>query len=176
MDLIKIKLGNLRTEYNFREKHLMTQTNKMEENKYYAPSIEEFHDGFEFELFNYDKEEYQKEALGFKDFYSPIITEQIKNNKCRVKFLDKEDIEAEGFEYDNNHEPIPPRKDSLELPKSYFKDDQLCTGQLWILSHYAKDNIIWIEYIKDCGSEGYLFKGKINNKSEYKRVLKMIGV
>ena len=62
------------------------------------------------------------------------------------------------------------------IPTAYSLDNQLHTGELWMLYHYEQDNMVWIEYIKDCGGMGYLFKGTINNKSELKRVLKQIGI
>lgn len=146
-------------------------------NKYYTPEISEFHVGFEYEA---------KVPNG--EWISICYTELDKNTiydveekLVRTKYLDREDIECFGieeikFEFDNNSEPIPPRKDSLEMPKAYGLDDQLITGQAWILYHYEKDNVIWIEYIKDCSGEGYLFKGKCKNKSRLKLILQWTGI
>jgi hypothetical protein len=44
------------------------------------------------------------------------------------------------------------------------------------LYHFTSDNKVWIEYIKNCSGEGYLFKGIIKNKSELKRILSQIGI
>jgi len=98
----------------------------------------------------------------------------------RVKHLDRDDIESFSktdfpeikFEYDNNSEPAPSRDGKYMCPTAYLLDDQLHSGELWILYHYEEDNMVWIEYIKDCGGMGYIFKGIANNKSELKRILK----
>ena len=150
--------------------------------KYYTPEIEEFHVGFEYE--------YRSVKYMFLRSKNPIaynlslISDEINLGYIRVKHLDREDIESFNktwfeeikFEYDNNVEPIPARHGTNELPDGYYLDDQLDTGELWILYHYKSDGMVWIEYVKDCGGEGYLFKGIIKNKSELRRVLKMIGV
>jgi hypothetical protein len=158
------------------------------DDKYYTPTIEEFHVGFEYEYLNiksvWVKSNDFSNEYDYED--SPLygVIKGIEDTEVRVKYLDKEDIEGFSktnfpeitFKYDNNAEPIPGRKDTFALPKAYFLDDQLYSGQLWILYHWENDNVVWIEYIKDCAGEGYLFKGVIKNKSELKRILKMIGV
>lgn len=153
----------------------------MGDSKYYIPSIEEFHVGFEFERTR------SAVAISEDDWYKDTIEDQRdiaevgKYEELRVKRLDREDIESFGiedikFEYDNNAEPIPSRKDSRELPTAYLLDDQFVTGQAWYLYHYEKDNVIWIEYIKDCGGQGFLFKGNCKNKSQLKHILQWIEI
>lgn len=153
--------------------------------KYYTPSIEEFHVGFEYEIEDIHDSlvdtTWRKQTYGFSD--TAIGIQEIGLKSMRVKYLDREDIESchkEHFKelkfvYDNNAEPIPGRT-PYECPTAYLLDDQLYTGQLWILYHFESDGMVWIEYVKDCGGQGYLFKGTIKNKSELKRILKQIGV
>lgn len=152
-----------------------------EKNKYYTPEVEEFHVGFEYEWQEEKGQKWTKEVTP-NEISLEGYDEQ--KDRVRVKHLDREDIESFNktgfeeikFEYDNNVEPIPARHGTNELPDGYYLDDQLDTGELWILYHYKSDGMVWIEYVKDCGGEGYLFKGIIKNKSELRRVLKMIGV
>ena len=85
--------------------------------KYYTPAIEEFHVGFEFE------EEYVGSVRGMRtwvptkfrgDYSTNYMYENLTKHKtprCRVKFLDKEDIESLGFEF----------KEGTE--SSYIKDN-----------------------------------------------------
>jgi hypothetical protein len=164
--------------------------------RFYVPSIEEFHVGFEYEnklvdgYWNWngdtDKVVFTKDTnlQGIIDYPNLVL----------VKHLDREDIESFHkkyfyqypfhknidsieeipFKYDNNAEPTPGRT-PYECPKAYLMDDQLHSGQLWILYHYS-DGMVWIEYVKDSSSDGYLFRGFIKNKSELKRILTQIGV
>ncbi len=172
----------------------------MENTKYYTPNISEFHVGFEYEYTNtshqvamidfekdtvervgeptkvWDKNTYQ--GYGFND-----VRKLIDREALRVKYLDKEDIESLGWEYDNNAEPIPSRDDwnvpkttDYELPLAFiYTKTQLMDGRGYYLYLY-KDNTVWIDYIKDCCGMGYIFKGKIKNKSELKVLLKQLGI
>lgn len=78
------------------------------ETKYYTPTIEEFHIGFEFEeeFKNYhwakmirpNNDEYQFIKLTLDTSHSiSRITSKLKDNRVRVKCLDKEDIESLGL-------------------------------------------------------------------------------
>lgn len=80
----------------------------MEENKYYTPQIEEFFIGFEFEE-EFKNPNWSKLARPLEDTYEFVklkldtshslsrITSKLKNNRVRVKYLDREDIESLGF-------------------------------------------------------------------------------
>ncbi len=148
------------------------------ENKYYTPEIEEFHVGFEYEMIipvgftyidfsNPDKKpeitwstEYRKGVFQVKPadpFEGELasITDAIKVNKCRIKSLDREDIESLGF-----------MKDSGDC--DYIDGDH---GQLEILHEDDRGMMINI-------STGYgacqEFYGRIKNKSELKNRLSKI--
>tara|TARA_R110000765_G_scaffold26628_8_gene64947 strand:+ start:1074 stop:1544 length:471 start_codon:yes stop_codon:yes gene_type:complete len=152
---------------------------------YYTPKIEEFHVGFEFEVLMYYKNDpvWIDRTFCNTDSVQSIEMSHSKDS-FRVKHLDREDIESFSktdfpevkFEYDNNSEPIPSRDGKYLCPTAYALDDQLHSGELWMLYHYEEDNMVWIEYIKDCGGMGYIFKGIVNNKSELKRILKQLGI
>ena len=136
------------------------------ENKYYTPTIEEFHVGFEYEeetIIYTDKGWFTHKDLGWekKIFDSTsymenyYLSERVKRGlvgKCdptiRVKYLDREDVESLGF--------------AQTVEDQYTLDD----------IEFLIDDDLFVQIIKD---DGFLFQGTIKNKSELKRVLKMIG-
>ena len=87
------------------------------ESKYYTPTIEEFHVGFEYEYENrgslYDKENWVK-ATGGIESQSPR-ERHIAEGKIRVKHLDREDIESLGWRYQEDS-----GKYVLETDVTYF--------------------------------------------------------
>ena len=171
----------------------------MKENKYYIPSVDEFHVGFEFERANYGSKlvagapvnkEWIKDKLTDSLFdindILDIYNEGKYSTDLRVKYLDREDIESLGdavenlFEYDNNGEPIPMRDPGEEgelydFPLAFNLDTQLVNGLCYILYLY-KDHTVWIEWIKDCCGMGYIFKGVLRNKSEFIKILEQLGI
>lgn len=143
----------------------------MENNKYYTPSIEEFHVGFKFELLEPLKqgavsafEGWQK--LTVKDISllsNKYFKELFKQKYIRVKYLDSIDIQDLGFELLHND------GDALEFNIADKYDE---ITYLWF--DYETHNIDI--YVGDGYDKDYLFQGTIKNKSELKKVLKMIGV
>jgi hypothetical protein len=142
-----------------------------EENKYYVPTIEEFHVGFEYEknmgkLLKTDKLGWERfEYLGRKGVLSSFkIASEIGNvsDFYRVKHLDREDIESLGFKYDD-------------------KRDEYYKGNI-IIEFNNKTNVTIGRYQEDYPMGEHtswtddLFIGTIKNKSELKIILKMIGV
>jgi hypothetical protein len=149
------------------------------ENKYYTPTIEEFHVGFEYEQLNQvsqveDMERKYNGQMIFGDSYTHVPKPSVWDIKTcdtytnlpyiktwaktefRVKYLDREDIESFGFE------EVP------NVPIDWFEKDD------WRL--YKQGTEV---SIKKAG-EGFnihfgIFEGVIKNKSELKKVLKMIG-
>ena len=129
--------------------------------KYYTPEIEEFHVGFEYEMF-FPNGKYHKQTFG--DKITHLELEEFKDDLMkvahaisRVKHLDKEDIESLGF----NH-----------IGSLWFrdKDDDYRATKVrkW------KNNELDI-YINDSIEDVLVFRGTIKNKSELKTVLKQIG-
>lgn len=138
------------------EKHIIIG---LMENKYYTPSIEEFHVGFEFEILIKNKYwettsvgKYELNTIAanvnssFKDYY-------------RVKYLDREDIESFGF--------------SNVIGDIYF----LKVGKLFPVKlqqlEYNKIIIFYPEYFN---RGEILFQGIIKNKSELKTLLKQLEI
>ena len=144
------------------------------DNKFYVPDISEFHVGFEFEYFcesgkllNIDSNISEwKTCVCDADWMLSILDDYEHDydnihKEFRVKHLDREDIESLGF--------ITVAKTPQEYGGiAYLRDD-------FILVHSEKAGEVSILEAK---GDGTLFKfiGKIKNKSELKKVLKMIGV
>ena len=126
--------------------------------KYYTPTIEEFHVGFEYEssyLEDYDT--WKKEIIDTADvgyFYSTYTGDAVPT-EFRVKYLDREDIESLGFkQITDDCYNLPIRNEELRL---LFEND--------ILKIYLADKY-----------SNMLFQGTIKNKSELKRLLKQLNI
>jgi len=140
---------------------------KQHMDKYYTPSIEEFHVGFEFEV-NYGKERWEKEAIYTKPQVVTLPYMNLKN--IRVKYLDQEDIESLGFKHQigkgiksYTDKFIYKPNDNLQYELTYVYEQN-------ILRIHVEDLVYFEE------SYNYLFQGTIKNKSELKRLLKQLGI
>lgn len=157
------------------------------ENRYYIPTIEEFHIGFEYEMKerfgdgtvktqeDYNNANWTKLTINSLNeivYINRTLTGINSNNlpsAIRVKCLDKEDIESLGFictgEAGNGYEK--------EFQK--FNDDNT-----WYLLETSFDNEVHIELEID-KEDGrtincILFIGTIKNKSELKTLLKQLRI
>ena len=177
-------------------------------NKYYTPEIEEFHFGFEYELIpsvglaimNFDTPNEKTEVKWATEYAKCVfgktqanimgddtsyIKSAIKDNKVRVKYLDREDIESLGWEYN-------------EKSFNFFIDIEY--GKKYELKYSPKEGTVSINHsnkillgtkYKEISYTGegskeriphfiyektQLFTGIIKNKSELKRILKQIGI
>lgn len=166
--------------------------------EFYVPTIEEFHVGFEYERndgsdwYNKVSNAYdmmdvstmlnkQKEYEMYESHPKNIdLTESERDEKLkeirlqknvyckriRVKYLDREDIEAEGFK------KVGDQFDSI---KTYFgvgtgDDKKLCVYLDEI------DHSIDIWYRSNRGDLFTKFEGIVKNKSEFKKLLKMLRI
>jgi hypothetical protein len=158
-------------EFKQQERFMKTGELKEMEDKYYTPEIEEFHVGFEYEI-NYMEEPYWvKEALVTDA--QVIVLPFIITKNCRVKHLDREDIEDLGWgnykkAVDAWYEFIP--EFSVQLFNISYRAFGLTHGS------DGRVRIIGYEYSAEASDEEVLFCGLIKNKSELKKVLKQIGI
>ena len=135
--------------------------------KYYTPTIEEFHVGFEFELaYSFTKNGVRQEDLFVEHTIEvnsdlELIQTQIKENLIRVKYLDRKDIESLGFEHDQT------TKDG-----SYFYSGTFMSKSHWCLC--LKNEVTNIDDINN--NSGLSFGGRIKNKSELSKLLKQLGI
>tara|TARA_R110000782_G_C14585162_1_gene389023 strand:+ start:192 stop:596 length:405 start_codon:yes stop_codon:yes gene_type:complete len=130
------------------------------ENKFYVPELEEFCIGFEYQELNHKNEWFDKE---YGSFLPKTISQYIKDKEIRVKHLDREDIEAEGWNYSN-------------LAKNYCiiddKQDGINTLGLWLNIVGDKIQII------DCRIPMHevLFYGTIKNKTELRKLMIQLNI
>lgn len=128
------------------------------ENKYYTPSIEEFHAGFEYEMYNgyrwitqeFPNPWFRDSVMGgFK-----TLEKALENNFIRAKYIDQQDIESLGWEHD--------------IEEWYSLGDfSLChCPELTTIS----DDSGWYEQNR------VFFQGTIRNKSELKQIMHMTGI
>lgn len=141
---------------------------------YYKPHISEFYVGFEYEFCAISKAEdpKTKRESEKKEWLPRIIGEgvwdlqkQVKNflaaNRIRVKYLDKSDILALGWESDQNAEP-----------SIYFFRDGKERGTL-TLRHESALGMLYI-FNNEIGV-GYYY-GKCLNKNQLKTIMKYLGL
>ncbi|MGH2666060.1 hypothetical protein [Flavobacterium sp.] len=125
----------------------------METDKYYTPEIEEFHVGFEYEnqhdrhhIFNWEDKVFKKSSKLSK------IKQKLLENKIRVAYLDKENIESLGW-IQRDYDTYDIEGYALELNNEYHT------------------------YIYQTGPHnGTVFKGIIKNKSELKRLMQQLKI
>lgn len=148
-------------------------------NKYYTPTIDEFHVGFEFE-YNTMSEcgsstKYVKNVFKSTDNVDNLFKDLPNDwyDLPRVKYLDKKDIESLGFT-NKNHKEIPSKF-------SYYKiidDSNIYKIQVyWDMLLEERENLIRI-YKGRFHKYPYreIFRGDIKNKSELKRLLKQLNI
>lgn len=150
-----------------------------EENKYYVPKIEEFHIGFQFEDYfegHFDIENSKKYSNEIFTNKTPFdyIEQRIKNNKIRVKFLDKEDIESLGFTLIKTF-PSPYTKKELYSFK-LNKEEGFNTGSNYYITFNDANINIEIQTYGSYDTFKYQMNFIIKNKSELIKILKMIGI
>ncbi len=126
--------------------------------KYYTPTIEEFHVGFEYEFRHNDYKQkgwikYKTPIFDFNKEDSPFSYTNL--NQFRVKCLDKEDIESLGFVL---------KAGDTRLTYHYGGH---------AISHTPSSNKIDIYYYD--GSE-FVNRITIKNKSELKKLLKQLNI
>jgi len=135
--------------------------------KYYQPIIEEFHVGFEYETIGKKlntsngryEDEWKKRVVSDDDgdIQNPFdnFNYGIQTQTIRVKHLDQEDIEYFGWE------------------KSRLKDRYYNPVFKMHMIHQGTRVAI---FYQDLQGDVPRFDGVINNKSEFKKLLKQLGV
>ena len=117
--------------------------------KYYTPTIEEFHVGFECEM-NTTPNNWVKASITLIHFQ--YLNKWLQEGLIRVKYLDRENIESLGF----------------RQCESFFYSTK---GDYRIYSELER-----IYQIEDLIYAKTLFSGEIRNKSELSRLLKQLEI
>jgi hypothetical protein len=147
------------------------------ENKYYTPSIEEFRVGFKIEVYNPDKKDWEDLTVEIGYCYGEF-SNWISWGEVRVKYLNREDIESEDF----NYEPINGEKDVM-LFNSNRKDSRGKKVNLiynpksnWLLVSTGEWSItVWEKY-NSYSFNPTFFAGTIKNLSEFRKILKQLNI
>lgn len=145
---------------------------KLEEEKYYIPDINEFYIGFEYQWFSTDnkiwsdtkisKSDFTYGDYGETDFY--YTCKLLLQTKCRVKYLDREDIESL-------------LKNRLDFETITYEEDNQFEFQFWKggMKYYGlyinSDKIISFYEDDEC-----IFRGEVKNKSELKFIIRSISI
>lgn len=144
-----------------------------EESKYYAPTIEEFHVGFEYEqremsISDSPKVEWERRIFEVAELDTNVYR-KLNLELVRVKCLDKEDIESLGFV-----------EEPGQLERGYTKafqkySDPIRTGCTINIDEETGKCEIWYGMFNSYAGVKK-FKGYIKNKSELIKLLKQIKV
>jgi len=161
---------------------------KMESNKYYIPEIEEFHQGFEYEVWYssaYTEEKWIKETFEFYDkdeiyHYDCVdLIPSFKNysDSIRVKYLDREDIESLGWKMDLVRSKIIGNF-AGKLNNFYLQYYPYLPENGWdnglIYNPLRVVNVI--KFNTNPENKQHLFNGIIKNKSELRKLMKQLDI
>lgn len=129
------------------------------ESKYYIPQISEFCVGFIYEAFIPERNCWSVEIFHLNDSHITLI----RQNKHRVKYLDKEDIESLGFVFDPNASENGIMNFEKGTKNKNIGITVVCDQDVVIYK--------WAE-----GKEHILFDGVIKNKSELRRLMQQLSI
>jgi len=150
----------------------------MQDTKYYIPTIEEFHIGFEFEYKAVpadvvSNDGYIKSTFDYV-WTIPAIKHRLDDYPMiRVKYLDSADIESLGFTDKDFYE--------ISSTSSFYKEgkDNLIyqIEVYWHMCKLRRENLIRVyKGIQHQYPYTELFRGDIKNKSELKKLLTQLGI
>ena len=171
------------------------------ENKYYQPEIEEFYVGFEFEIISLSSNNYKEDKSdcewnnrvlktehlysGYKeDSYLETVLSYLQDGHVRVKFLDEQDILD--LDWENlKTERTPTFKKIKNIERLEDGDwcecililrlrtiDGIPNVTIYSFNEHDPNYTVVGEYVK----RKQLFCGEIKNKSELKKILKMLEI
>lgn len=133
--------------------------------KYYTPELEEFCITFLYEY--YTGTNWELMSFSWDIPYDEM--NPFKGAKVRVRYLDQSDIEECGFKNIPWHHK--------QFKKYCYETDN---DNIWYLVWVFRDKYITIEKVEVNKQLTYmitkLFRGIIKNKTEFKKVLKMLGI
>ena len=146
--------------------------------KYYTPTINEFHVGFEYES-NYNKSNWKVATLKYDDvasFFDNYVYDA-SSIEFRVKYLDIEDIESFGFTHTAS---LKGYQENFRIEKLFRRLNEEHDDTMWqnVFLQYAPDihRIIIRNEISDGSEDETFFEGVIKNKSELKKLLIQLNI
>lgn len=143
--------------------------------KYYQPELEEFHIGFELEIFSIDMGIWGIYVITDRD--APVeFKEDIELDNCRVKYLDEDDIKDLGWKFKETF--TSPFTNKMLTHFEIIEEVGFNTGNKYILCTTDYPSGILISKT-NYGSWGETYQEMnltIKNKGELKRLMKQLGI
>ncbi len=152
------------------------------EDKFYCPDISEFHSGFRFQTLNskgllyYEsmpENEWVDNGMDF-GILGDInnIQRLLLSKQIRVKYLSKSDIEDLGWEFIDKTQGTANNLYFEKVVKNYLNENEIV--KLYFLPEGIE--VEWCWNVIVTGKRERNFQGRIKNKSEFKKILTMIGI
>ena len=155
-------------------------------NKYYIPTIEEFHVGFEFEIF------YQKGTYDMRDIISvadggtglPKFIPSEPNKEWHSDFIPLSGSDSHYWHYplakiqeviDRKHIRVKylDKEDCESLGWSVDQRGEYSIGVFYINWHTGDERPIWVEIMND---DEMVFDGVLQNKNELKKIMQQLKI
>lgn len=155
-------------------------------NKYYTPTLDEFHVGFEYELLSTNnqwvKETFHQSHFGLmvdtSDGGERLFEHCLKGYdvKIRVKYIDKVDIESLGWKYNGRLFEINSVPKYATWTMLINENRKAQKEGMYISNNIAYDQLLITFYHPDNSRGEFVFYGFIKNKSELRRLMKQLGI
>lgn len=150
---------------------------KIKLEKYYTPTIDEFHVGFEYET-NYNSDTWKEVTLTTEEapsLFDAYVYDAV-NTEFRVKYLDIEDIESFGFVHTTS---LKNYQENFRITNLLRRLNEEEGDAMYneVRLQYAPDIHRVIIYGTVTGfEEEKFFEGTIKNKSELKKILEQLNI
>lgn len=146
------------------------------EDKYFTPDIEDIRVGYECEYYLGNSwHKHVVESL-YTDRYGCGIFEleqYLQEGSLRVLYLTKEQIEAEGWDYNINYEAL----EDSEFPDEMGFLKEMSDGKTQYLLYYNPKTLkLRIEKIYDFAGLGWVFKGECKDINTFRWICKLLNV
>lgn len=140
--------------------------------KYYKPTIDEFHVGFEYEHYSYNK--WNKDIITILDMEGDSNLNSIYENilKVRVKYLDEDDIKSLGWDLTLTN---------LIMSDGSKVEDVITGGYIidnvkFYIMYDIKDKLCRITFDNGNGYDHIRVAITVKNKSELKKIMKQLNI
>jgi len=130
--------------------------------KYYTPTIDEFHEGFECQYTAGKKYGYIDCIIDWQNMNYISLARNVEK-KYRVKYLDKEDIESLGWKAIEDFQAL-----QLGIPQIFYVYNS--ENKIYKLRHSQPDHLVIT------ATQFNIFEGRIKNKNELKKLMKQLGI
>lgn len=130
--------------------------------RYYIPTIEDFYQGVEYEVYIGERTCYSQEVFYLNESHLNLVRQKLASNEIRIKYLDKEDMKELGWIsngsgwYDLNKVPG-------SLPYFTHVKFKEWGKQTAIIAYRGEP--------KTATEDQHLFVGEIKNKSDLKKIM-----